>query len=168
MLSKFQCHKSMQHPNNAKKYFMSNPLEAPLHKLEAAAGSPLPVIGTAAVNDAKENFRRQGFAGVPWAHRKTDGRKDKGRAILVKSGHLRNSIRIVSIGSGSVTIGTDVPYARVHNEGESDYVRSSRGTFGTPHYRIMPKRQFLGLNDGLKAELHCLIREHIQEALKTV
>ena len=36
---------------------MSNPLEAPLHKLEAAAeaaaASLLPVIGTAAVNDAK-------------------------------------------------------------------------------------------------------------------
>ena len=168
MLSKFRLHKSTQHRNNAKKYFMSNPLEVPLHKLEAAAASLLPVIGTAAVNDAKENFRRQGFAGVPWAPRKTDGKKDKGRAILVKTGHLRNSIRIVSIGSASVTIGTDIPYARIHTEGESDYVRSSRGTFGVPHYRIMPRRQFLGLTPELQTELHCLIREHIQESLKTV
>ncbi len=58
----------------------------------------------------------------PWQRRsrkKTWGKKknDTGRALLVKSGRLRRSVRIISTTANSVTIGSDVPYARAHNDG---------------------------------------------------
>ena len=80
----------------------------------------LPVIvGNEAVNFALDNFRRQGFLGPniePWLQRK-NRKKNKGRAILVQTGRLRNSIRIIKVTNNTVVIGTDVPYAKAHNEG---------------------------------------------------
>jgi phage gpG-like protein len=80
----------------------------------------LPVqMGTVAVNFFKERFRAQAWtdqSASPWKARKYK-KKDSGRAILVKSGRLRNSIHIISSISGSVTVGTEVPYAEIHNEG---------------------------------------------------
>lgn len=78
------------------------------------------VMGQLAVREFVGSFRRQAFvdeAGVThaWPARKKADKK--GRAILVKSGRLRRSIRVVSQDSDSVTIGTDVPYAQLHNEG---------------------------------------------------
>jgi phage gpG-like protein len=52
------------------------------------------VVGNAAVNFSKDNFRRQAFSGeVAWQGRHFGGRG----AILVKSGDLRRSIRIIEI-----------------------------------------------------------------------
>ncbi|MDF7809925.1 phage virion morphogenesis protein [Hymenobacter sp. YC55] len=96
------------------------------------------MIGKMALVEASDNFRKQGHendsgAFVPWAPRKTnkpehgrtrnDGQRDrryrvpKGRAILVQSGRLRRSLRIVSSTASSITIGTDVPYAEPLQEG---------------------------------------------------
>lgn len=52
----------------------------------------------------------------PWTN-KGKAPNNTGRALLVKTGRLRRSIRIVGTTANSVTIGSDVPYARVHNEG---------------------------------------------------
>lgn len=78
-------------------------------------------MGQIAVREYVGMFRRQAFvdeAGTShaWPSRK---RKDKkgGRALLVKSGRLRRSVRVTSQDGESVTIGTDVPYAQIHNEG---------------------------------------------------
>lgn len=76
------------------------------------------MMGNMAVNFFIDSFNRQGWLGntlEPWVKRKSN--KRPGRAILVDSGRLRRSIRIVSTGVGQVEIGTDVPYARAHNEG---------------------------------------------------
>lgn len=76
------------------------------------------MIGRDAVNFFVDNFRRQGFLGArlePWKKRRARNRA--GRAILVKSGRLRRSIRITKIQAGTIVVGTDVPYARAHNEG---------------------------------------------------
>lgn len=54
---------------------------------------------------------------TPWAKRKNDKKKDKGRAILVKSGRLRNSIHIISATPQRIEVGTSVPYAQAHNDG---------------------------------------------------
>jgi phage gpG-like protein len=83
------------------------------------------VVGNEAINFALDNFRNQGFLGnsfVKWPARKKITRwgqrlKRPGRALLVDSGRLRRSLRIVSLDTGTVTVGTDVPYARAHNEG---------------------------------------------------
>jgi phage gpG-like protein len=86
----------------------------------------LPILaGNEAVNFVLDNFRKGGFLGhsfQPWRKRKNPnkwGQKPKrdGRALLVDTGRLRRSIRITKLNADSVTIGTDVPYAKAHNEG---------------------------------------------------
>lgn len=79
--------------------------------------------GVLAVNFSKDRFRSQSWVDnirEPWKKRKAEswGRKPrKGRAILVDSGRLRRSIRVISTSPDRVVIGTDVPYAEAHNEG---------------------------------------------------
>lgn len=79
------------------------------------------MVGTEAVSFFKQSFRRQGWidkGGVEkWKRRKHDGRKSRSRGILMLRGTLRRSIRIVEKSISSVTVGTDVPYAQIHNEG---------------------------------------------------
>lgn len=96
-----------------------NSLEAKIK--ETVLRLPL-VVGNAAVNWTIDSFRVQGFRtvstiGTAWQQRRDTGRKSQGRAILIQSGRLRRSIRILSLGVGSVSIGSDLPYAAVHNEG---------------------------------------------------
>jgi phage gpG-like protein len=92
------------------------------------------LIGKVALLEASDNFRRQGAENengvfVPWAPRKAKAPKRRprggggagirGRAILVQSGRLRRSPRIVASTSTSVTVGTDVPYAQPLQEGNA-------------------------------------------------
>lgn len=80
-------------------------------------------LGNEAVNFFRQSFRSQGWNGASfqaWSPRR--GKKDKGRGLLIKSGRLRRSIHIARITGNSVVIATDVPYARVHNEGFSGSV----------------------------------------------
>jgi phage gpG-like protein len=81
-------------------------------------------VGNIAVNFYKDSFRRSGFinkSGVEkWDARKPNTwskKSDKGRKLLIKTGRLRRSIRIIRTGVGYVQVGSDVPYARIHNEG---------------------------------------------------
>lgn len=79
------------------------------------------VMGQIAVREFVGMFARQAFVDEngtshAWPSRKRKSKKS-GRAILVKSGRLRRSIRVTSRDGDSVTIGTDVPYAQIHNEG---------------------------------------------------
>ena len=77
-------------------------------------------VGTESVNFSKDNFRAQGWRDTiltPWKKRRAGAKRDKGRAILVDTGRLKRSIRIMRLGSNSVTIGSDVPYASIHNNG---------------------------------------------------
>lgn len=79
------------------------------------------VVGNMAVNFFKDSFRRQGFiedtALDRWQPRKNQQKKGAKRNILVKTGALRRSIRIIRSGMGYVVVGTDLPYAKIHNEG---------------------------------------------------
>jgi phage gpG-like protein len=75
------------------------------------------IVGNEAVNFSKESFRKQGFTDgsfKKWQSRKNN--KDKGRAILVKSGDLRRSIK-KRVRSKRVTISSNLPYSPVHNYG---------------------------------------------------
>lgn len=76
-------------------------------------------IGAEAVRYSKASWQRQGWLGdtlKPWQQRKND-RGSRGRAILIKSGRLRRSIRVLRATPDSIIIGTDVPYAAAHNNG---------------------------------------------------
>lgn len=81
----------------------------------------LPVkAGAIMVAFSKQRFRDQAWLGdiiEPWKPRKGIKKGNRGRAILVKTGRLRRSIRVVRYGNMSVTIGSDLPYAQAHNEG---------------------------------------------------
>jgi phage gpG-like protein len=111
-------------------------------------------IGNAAKSFFVENFRKQGFDDKnveKWPKRKKterkgrgkyakgeDGKRDKnsvrsvksGRAILVKSGDLRRSIirNPANRAALSVKISTDLPYAKVHNNGETINVSGRKGS----------------------------------------
>lgn len=78
-------------------------------------------LGVEVVRYSGQRFREQGWDGRPWPKRRPKRRpgakNNNGRAILVKTGRLRRSVRITGITEDSVTVGTDVPYARIHNEG---------------------------------------------------
>lgn len=80
-------------------------------------------VGQLAVNFSKERFVEQNWldeSPEPWQPRKRKRRGGKARqqgAILVDSGRLKRSIRIIRVEGTSVTIGTNVPYAQKHNEG---------------------------------------------------
>ena len=60
------------------------------------------------------------------------------------SGRLKKSIRRIRVTQNSVTIGTDVPYAQIHNEGgtikKTVSVKSHRRKMNT----TIPQRQFIG------------------------
>ena len=103
-----------------------------LKKFEAEIDSMVNTMGVMAKNHFTANFRKQGFDDeniVKWKKRKKkESRRGKvgesgvasvgmGRNILVKSGRLRRSINFRKKGKWAVVIGTDVPYAKIHNEG---------------------------------------------------
>ncbi len=86
-----------------------------------------------AVNHFKvEAFDKKAFDGKAWAPNKV---KD-GRQQLVKTGRMRQSITILQRLPDSIKVGSNVPYAKYHNE-------------GTKH---LPKRQFIGSSMKLEAQ----------------
>lgn len=101
---------------------MSNqfPLKQVEAHFKAVLGYAPGMLGNDAVNFFLDSFKRQGWLGSsfePWAKRKSNAKRNKGRSILIDTARLKRSIRITGISAGVVTIGTDVPYAKAHNEG---------------------------------------------------
>lgn len=72
--------------------------------------------GNAALNFYKDSFRRQGYINTGFTRWTARRSPDKGRAILVKTGALRRSLRL-RVGPDWIEISTDSPYAKAHNEG---------------------------------------------------
>ena len=64
--------------------------------------------GVIAVNFSKDRFRFK-----KWQARK---RPDRG-SLLLRTGRRKRSIRKITSGDYYVVVGTDVPYAQLHNEG---------------------------------------------------
>ncbi|MDE5525683.1 phage virion morphogenesis protein [Elizabethkingia meningoseptica] len=113
--------------------------------------------GVIAVNFSKERFVQKNWlneSAETWQPRKRPG---KG-SLMTVSGRLKRSIRKVKQGSYYVYIGTDVPYAQIHNEGgeinktvtvraHSRQRKNGRQNVRTHTRKMnvkMPKRQFLG------------------------
>lgn len=94
-----------------------------LNKMMQTLPTKMGVLGVKFSND---NFRNEGFddGGIKkWDARGALAQRSTGRAILVDTGQLRRSIRVLrksspSAGRGvSVIVGTDKPYAQAQNEG---------------------------------------------------
>lgn len=84
-------------------------------KLELALNQLPTIVGNEVVNYSLEAFDKQSWDGLSWQQRKS--KKDTERALLIKSGRLRRSIRIISTSPSSVIVGSDVIYAAIHNNG---------------------------------------------------
>ncbi len=85
------------------------------------------IIGVTAVNFFKKSFVNQGFTNVVYSSWKPL-KSDIGKTILVRSGALRDSIRIKSLNPKKIVVGVDgIKYAAIHNEG------------GTTHPRVTDK-----------------------------
>lgn len=70
------------------------------------------------INFVMGNFEKQGFLDSslqPWQERNNGS--DSGRAVLTKSGALRDSIKLISSSNKRVVVGSDSKYAKIHNEG---------------------------------------------------
>lgn len=130
---------------------MKNKFSLNLAAKFAKAKSQLPqAVGSSAVNAFKESFRQQRFYSDnsdPWKRRKD--KKDPGRAILVKTGRLRRSIRLRQASFEKILILSDVKYAAIHNEGLGK----------------MPKRKFMGNSTRLNKRINKVIQRFIREAL---
>lgn len=148
-------------------------------------------VGAIAVNHFKGNFRRQGFDGAKWSPRKKESRKSIGRAILVRSARLRNSLRVVRADLREIVVGTDAPYARIHNEGgtivqparseifkRNRYVKGrKKGMFARgvttgkgftykQRYIKIPKRKFIGESKELTTKVSAWYSTNIKRAIK--
>ncbi len=152
------------------------------------------IVGEAAVNFSQDSFRQQAWSGYSqevWPKRKDPtkwGKRDEtDRALLVKTGKLRRSVRITKLMTDRVFIGAggpDVPYARVHNEGFRGKVtqqvgehlrRNKKGgktkvsAFTRTINQNIPQRQFIGGQKDsphLKARIRRVCVAEIRRAMK--
>lgn len=117
-------------------------------------------IGNEAVNQFQKNFEQQGFDGVKWkeVQRRIPGtnaykypkreRAKRTRGILIQTGTLLRSIRILRKSSDSITIGFE-KYGKYHNEGMNP----------------QPKRQFAGIDNDLSLAIKTIVTTEIKKAL---
>lgn len=143
------------------------------------------LAGTEAVNFSKERFRLKNWldrSREKWEPRKRVGSTKKKRkgSLMMVSGRLKRSIKKIRQTRNSVTIGTDVPYARIHNEGgeikktvkvrKHTRVRSGRKTKVKAHVRQMntsiPQRQFIGDSAILLRRVERLLERELKQIIK--
>lgn len=152
------------------------------------------VAGAEAVNHFLDAFRNQSWEGTAWPPRsaRTSARSNRGRALLVDSGRLRRSVRVVETRSGYVRVGTDVPYAKIHNEGgpatmnqsvsahrRRAHVRRRQGREiqvaahdVAAHSRtvriVMPRRQFMGNSPALERKIQAAAEKIIKKIIESL
>ena len=132
-----------------------------IRKVSKKLRAKLPlVIANKAKNHYLEGFRRGGRmtdkSRAGWDTRKGRDKQRGNRAILVKSGALRNDLDIRKTTLEEIVLGTqDTIYASVHNNGE----RAGRGAGFQ-----MPQREFLGDSLSLDRKINTLIRKKMKES----
>lgn len=114
--------------------------EAAIKRVNKACETVPTRAATVAVNFTKERFREQNWLDETpeaWKKRKKYGRSKRSdnRAVLVKSGRLMRSWRKIYANASRAAIGTDVPYAKAHNEGEKIQTVASIGSYQKKAYR---------------------------------
>jgi phage gpG-like protein len=116
-------------------------------------------VGNIAKNHFLKSFRDEGFTDVgldPWKARKTRDKSDrrnpnKKRALLVKTGQLKRSIRVGRATWNRIEVGSyGTAYASRHNKGLAG----------------MPKRQFIGESAQMNRKIRNKIRTSIKTALR--
>ena len=163
-----------------------------LERMKRAIDSLPTKIAITAVNFSKERFvAKNWYDRQPKDWQKTKKRKG---STLVASGRLKRSIRKVLVSQSKIIVGTDVPYAKVHNYGEKVDVTQTVRTHNRKGYKVkshtvkgkkrkaytvqssqvksykrklrfkMPKRQFLGSSAELAKRIDKLIVSELDKA----
>lgn len=101
----------------------------------------LRAMGAVVVSMARRAFAAPDLRPGPWAARKTPGDKP----ILVRSGLLKKSPRVTEVTSSFVKVGTDRPYAAVHQFGSKKKRGRGSGIPARPYFPLtgMPERAAL-------------------------
>lgn len=142
-------------------------------------GQVVKEAGVIAVNFSKDTFRTKSWHDKTREKWKPRKREDRG-SLMARTGRLKRSIRRLSYGTAYVLIGTDVPYAKAHNEGEtfketvrvkSFRRRTKRGTAKVrSHKRKMntklPQRKFLGASHTLAKMIEYYMKKQTERMLK--
>ncbi|GAA4825516.1 phage virion morphogenesis protein [Algivirga pacifica] len=169
-----------------------------LNNMDKVARQVPTIVGQTATNFYKERFRHQNWVDTgtePWKPRKQNTwtkQNNRGKAILVQSGALKRSIRVISKSSKRVVVGSvNIPYAEVHNEGYRGPVKQRVKSFRrkahtrtlsngevrgflpqqvkahsrTLHVNI-PKRQYMGGSKVLDRRIERMIIHRIIKASK--
>lgn len=135
------------------------------------------VVGQETVRFVTRNFDKGGFhdgALQRWKPRKNKkAKRNKGRALLVNTGQLRDSVRVIRADHRQVVVGTDVPYAKVHNEGGLQQVRAhNRTSKKGKRYKVKgysytaTRRQFIGKSKTLTRHLKRQLVGMIKDAIR--
>jgi len=149
----------------------------------------MPAVAEIAVNFFQARFKAQAWtdkSAKKWEPRKKVDKNKKRRAILIKSGQLRNAIRPDIVNKNMVQISNRKPYAAVHNEGfrgiqyvkahhrrirgrvavyniESRRESTRKTTTGRAQVKSfarrvnIPQRQFMGNSDAMERKFDRLI-----------
>lgn len=141
-------------------------------------------ISTIAVNEFKNNFReggwRQGAGVTKWKERSKKDKNPKKRALLVKTGRLKRSLRKMPDYMHARVV-TNVPYAQIHNEGGV-----ISGTFQWRQYKRIkkkggysivkshskrlntkiPARPFMVMGEGLKTDIDKYMADNMKVVFK--
>jgi phage virion morphogenesis protein len=148
-----------------------------LGRLLAAAGNITPAlknIGEAETASTRQRFRDgRDPDGQAWAAlNPLYAQTKKGPRILV--GQTRSLSEIVwqLAGSTSVEIGSNVVYARIHNEGGKIVPKNAPAlifSMGGQTFKVksvtIPKRQFLGFSERDIQAIHDIITDHLAMAI---
>lgn len=166
---------------------MANNFLQRLNNVQKAVKRMPAMASKEAVRFSKERFQQTNWIGDStenWKKRKpgwvAESKKRSGRNVLTDTGRLRRSIRKISESSEKVVIGTDVPYAKIHNTGgrytANQRVRShSRKTklgkqttvrsYNRTLHVNMPKRQFIGSSQYLTKRLIRIASAELNKAI---
>lgn len=110
------------------------------------------------INFVMGNFEKQGFLDSslkPWQERSIDD--DAGRAVLTKSGALRDSIKLISSSNKRVIVGSDAKHAKIHNEGgtlQIPITKKMRAYFWYKYYTIADKKGNIASGSASEASMY--------------
>lgn len=133
-------------------------------KLKEALNKDIPIIiGNEAVTQFKQNFQTESFFGEQWKEVKrrqqpvAKGAAGMRKILTGNTGNLGRSIQY-KVGIASVTVYSDVVYAKAHNEGTISAGRRRSTT--------IPKRQFIGMHPKLSKAIENKIDMKLNEILR--
>jgi phage gpG-like protein len=158
----------------------------------------MPVIGQTAVNFFQDRFRAQAWTdrrAERWDPRKRKDKNPSRRALLIRSGRMRNSINMASFSRRQVVISTPLKYAAAHNFGVDETVKvrehtrrvkgrvvmsdlatrkSRTKTVTTGSHRVrahtrkmkLPQRQFMGNSHALSMKFERIVIKAIHKIPK--